>query len=676
MEPLLQKVQFLKGVGPRRSDYLGRLGIVDVFDLFWHIPRAYFDQSQLTDIAGLVPSEKTSISGQVVAVDKHRTRGKSVFRVLLQDQSGILPAIWFNQTFLSKLIKPGHCLFLTGRLRSYRGERIFYVNEYEVLDGENPAFRILPVYPLTGGLTQKPLRALISQALQERLIYYPEIFEPSLRESCQLCDINYAFYNIHFPSSMEAYKRARRRLALEELFLFHHELWQRRKASPVLGAAHRARNGVVKKIVADLPFNLTSAQQRVLNLIMRDMESPHPMNRLLQGDVGAGKTIVALLAMAQAVDSGCQAAMMVPTDILAQQHYQLLRQLLEPHEITVACLRGATGFGERQHILQALAEGSLDILVGTHALLQEDISFKELGLVVIDEQHRFGVKQRARLGVKGSNPDLLIMTATPIPRTLALTFYGDLDLAVIDELPPGRKQVKTRVVAENKRDQVYGWLRDKLLSQAGAQGYVICPLVEESEDKDLKAAQTLFTELQGGILQDLAMGLVHGRLRPAEKAQVMENFKSGVIKVLVATTVIEVGVDVPAATIMVVEHADRFGLSQLHQLRGRVGRGARQSFCFLLSNPRTDEAWIRLKAMERSTDGFYLAREDLAIRGPGEILGFKQHGINQFKVANLLEDQDLIELSLELAKSYEPDSSVVHEYFGRKFVKTEDISLN
>lgn len=676
MEPLLQKVQFLKGVGPRRSDYLARLGIVDVFDLFWHIPRAYFDQSQVKEITRLVAAEKASIVGQVVRVDSHRTRRQPVFRVLLQDNSGMIPAVWFNQAFLSRLIKPGHNLFLTGRLGSYGGQSVFYVSEYEILEGENPAFRILPVYPLTGGLTQKTIRALVSHSLQERLVYYPEIFDSSIRNRCQLCDVNYAFYNIHFPSSLEAYKKARRRLALEELFLFHYELWQRRKASLVLGAAHPAKRGLVNKIMAALPFDLTKAQQRVLNMILRDMESIYPMNRLLQGDVGAGKTIVALLAMAQAVDSGCQAAMMVPTDILAQQHFQALRQFLEPHGITAACLRGATGTGERLQIVQALAEGSLDILVGTHALLQEDISFKELGLVVIDEQHRFGVKQRARLGVKGSNPDLLIMTATPIPRTLALTLYGDLDLAVIDELPPGRKPIKTRVLPENKRDQVYSWLRDKLLSQAGTQAYIICPLVEESEREDLTAAQTLFTELQQGALRDLDVGMVHGRLRPAQKDQVMEDFKRGTIKALVATTVIEVGVDVPAATIMVVEHAERFGLSQLHQLRGRVGRGTQQSFCFLLSNPRTEEAWRRLQAMEKSNDGFYLAREDMAIRGPGEILGFKQHGINPFKVVNFLEDQDLLELSLEIVKCYEPDSSVMNQYFERKFVNSEDVSFN
>lgn len=676
MEPLLEKVQFLKGVGPRRSTCLARLGITDVFDLFWHLPRAYFDQSQVKAISGLIPAERASIVGRVAAVDTRRTRTHPVFRALLQDNSGTLPAVWFNQAFLSRLIKPGDILFLSGRLGSYGGRPVFYVSEYEVLEGENQALRILPVYPLSGGLTQKAMRTLVGRVLQERLVYYPEIFDSSVRDRYQLCDINYAFYNIHFPSSLQACQKARRRLALEELFLFHYELWQRRKAGRINGVSHRARSGLVKKIVDGLPFGLTGAQQRVLDLILRDMESSHPMNRLLQGDVGAGKTIVALLAMAQAVDSGCQAAMMVPTDILARQHFQALRQFLEPYGLTAACLRGATGTAERQQIIRSLAEGSLNLLVGTHALLQEDINFKELGLVVIDEQHRFGVKQRARLGVKGPNPDLLIMTATPIPRTLALTLYGDLDLAVIDELPPGRKPIKTRVVAENKREQVYSWLRDQLLSQPEAQAYIICPLVEESEAQDLKAAQTLFTELKQGILHELPVGMVHGRLRPAIKDQVMEDFKEGRIKALVSTTVVEVGVDVPSAAIMVVEHAERFGLSQLHQLRGRVGRGSRQSFCLLLSNPRTEDAWRRLQAMERSGDGFYLAQEDMAIRGPGEILGFKQHGINQFKAVDLLEDRELIELSLELAKSYEPDPSLMNQYFKRKSVKPEDVTLN
>lgn len=676
MEPLLEKVQFLKGVGPRRSGCLARLGIIDVFDLFWHLPRAYFDQSQVKAISGLVPAERASIVGRVVAVDTRRTRTHPVFRALLQDHSGTLPAVWFNQAFLARIIKPGDSMFLSGRLGSYGGRPVFYVSEYEVLEGENQALRILPVYPLSGGLTQKAMRTLISRVLQERLVYYPEIFPSSVRDRYQLCDINYAFYNIHFPSSLKACQRARRRLALEELFLFHYELWQRRKAGRINGVAHRAESGLVKKVVDGLPFGLTGAQQRVLKLILRDMESPHPMNRLLQGDVGAGKTIVALLAMAQAVDSGRQAVMMVPTDILARQHFQALRQFLEPYGLTAACLRGATGTAERQQIVRSLAEGSLDLLVGTHALLQEDINFKELGLVVIDEQHRFGVKQRARLGGKGPNPDLLIMTATPIPRTLALTLYGDLDLAVINELPPGRKPIKTRVVAEDKREKVYNWLRDQLLSQPGVQAYIICPLVEESEAQDLKAAQTLFAELKEGILYGLPVGMVHGRLRPAVKDQVMEDFREGRIKALVSTTVVEVGVDVPSAAIMVVEHAERFGLSQLHQLRGRVGRGSRQSFCLLLSNPRTKDAWRRLQAMERSGDGFYLAQEDMAIRGPGEILGFKQHGINQFKAADLLEDRELIELSLELAKSYEPDSAVMNQYYKLKSVKSEDVTLN
>lgn len=676
MEPLLQKVQYLKGVGPRRSECLGRLGIVDVFDLFWHIPRAYFDQSQVKAIGGLAPAEKASIVGRVAAVETHRTRRQPVFKALLQDSSGTLPAVWFNQAFLSRLIKPGHNLFLSGRLGTYGGQPVFYVSEYEVLEEENQALRILPIYPLTNGLTQKVMRALLNQALQERLACYPEIFDSSVRDCYQLCDINYAFYNIHFPSSPEACQKARSRLAMEELFLFQYELWQRRKAGRVNGVPHRARGGLVKKIIAGLPFGLTKAQQRVLNLILSDMESTRSMNRLLQGDVGAGKTIIALLAMAQAVDSGCQAALMVPTDILAKQHFEAVRQFLEPGGVTAACLRGATAAAERQQIVQSLAEGSLDVLVGTHALLQEDIGFKELGLVIIDEQHRFGVKQRARLGVKGPNPDLLIMTATPIPRTLALTLYGDLDLAVIDELPPGRKPVKTRVVAENKRAQVYRWLRDKLLGEVSTQAYIICPLVEESEDQDLKAAQSLFVELKQGILQELPVGMVHGRLRASQKDQVMEDFKTGRIKALVSTTVVEVGVDVPSATIMVVEHAERFGLSQLHQLRGRVGRGARQSFCVLLSNPRTEDAWKRLQAMERSNDGFYLAKEDMAIRGPGEILGFKQHGINHFKVVDLLQDQELIDLSLELAKSYAPNSSEMNEYFKRKFVRPEDVSFN
>lgn len=676
MEPLFEKVQYLKGVGPKRSDSLARIGVNSVFDLFWHIPRDYFDQATVKTIAELAPAEKASILGEVMAVDKRGTRGRSVLRALVQDHSGSLPAVWFNQAFLSRVVKPGVRIFLTGRSSSYGGRREFYVSDYEILEDGNQAMRILPIYPLTEGLSQKTMRSTLNLALQEKLQYYPEVFDREIRERLNLCDAAYALYNIHFPSSMEAAARARRRLALEELFIFHYRLYKQRRSNNGLGTTLLARGNLTDMVLKALPFQLTAAQKRVLQEIIVDLESPHPMNRLLQGDVGSGKTIVAALAMAHAVDSGYQATIMAPTELLAQQHFQALQQYLGPQGIAIGSITGSCGAAERRAVLQGAAQGGLDIVVGTHALLQKEVKFARLGLIVIDEQHRFGVRQRAGLSAKGSNPDLLVMSATPIPRTLSLTLYGDLDLTTIDEMPPGRKEVKTILVPERRRGDLYQHLHDVLLSDARLQAYIVCPLVDGSEVQDLRAAEALYAELESGIFRDVPVGMVHGRLKASQKEKVMDDFKHSRIKALIATTVIEVGVDVPAASYMVVEHADRFGLSQLHQLRGRVGRGYRQSYCYLLAEPRTEEAWRRLMIMEQSTDGFHLAREDLKLRGPGEVWGLKQHGIKPFKVASLLEDQELMEISLELVKKLRGENPKIEEYINRKQVAAGEIAFN
>lgn len=677
MDSLFQDVQFLKGVGPKRSRYLARLGISTLFDLLWHAPRDYFDQTLVKPIDRLLVTEKANIVGRVAAVEKRTTRsGRGIFKALIQDQSGETVAVWFNQSFLAGTIKPGMNIFLSGRLGIYAGRQEFQVSEYEILDEENPSIRLLPIYPLSEGLSQKAMRGIVNHALRHGVQTYPEILSEDIRKKYGFCDIAFAFVNMHFPSNQESCARARRRLAFEELFLFHHHLWQRRLSDSKCGIRHAKNSRLVGMVKERLPFELTFAQERVLKKIFTAMESSASMNLLLQGDVGSGKTVVAALAMTKAADGGYQSVIMAPTEILAQQHYQALIRLLEPAGINIACLTGAAAKDERRQILEKAACGTCNILVGTHSLLQDDIIFQKLGLVVIDEQHRFGVKQRALLGGKGENADLLVMTATPIPRTLALTLYGDLDLAVIDALPPGRKPVKTRLISQEKRNEVYRFLRHKLSYDGKCQAYIICPLVEETEAQDLRAAETLYEELKAGIFHDAAVGLVHGRIKSREKDRVMQGFKKGDIRVLVATSVVEVGVDVPQATLMVVEHADRFGLSQLHQLRGRVGRGDKQSFCFLLADPRTDEAWMRLKAMERTNDGFLLAREDLKIRGPGEFWGFKQHGLNQFKVANLLTDQELIEISLNVVRSLKEPIKGLETYFNKKFLPAREISMN
>jgi ATP-dependent DNA helicase RecG len=547
------------------------------------------------------------------------------------------------------------------------------------LDDEAIESSIMPVYTLSGSLNQKSLRKMMAFVLQNYLPDYPEILTPNIKDKYGFMDIHAAIQNIHFPESIESYQQARRRLAFEELLLFQFSLDKfHAQNHPVENCAvHTEKTDIYSQLRLKLPFVLTNDQNKVLQEIFADMESVRVMNRLLQGDVGAGKTVVAALAMAKAVASGYQAALMAPTEILAQQHYKEMQKYFDGSEVVVACLTGGTPLAERRLILQAILSGEINILLGTHALIQEKVEFNNLGLVIIDEQHRFGVRQRALLSQKGGNPDVLVMTATPIPRTLALTAYGDLDLSVIHELPPGRKPVKTRYMPRSSRHQAYDFARQ--LIKQGEQVYVVCPLVEESEKQDLQAAITLYEELSNSIYAEFPVGLIYGRMKTGEKEMIMQQFKSGQIQVLVSTTVIEVGVDVPNASIIIIEHAERFGLSQLHQLRGRVGRGSHQSYCILLADVKTDEARRRLKAMEESNDGFELANEDLAIRGPGDFWGVRQHGLQELKIASLIKDIDLIRLSIEVAGFIEPEliqGSIINLYIKNKFKLSNEIARN
>lgn len=677
MERLLTSVQFLKGVGPKRSRQLSRLGIENIFDLLWYVPRNYYNQGNLTRIAGLKADDKVNLRAVVQAVKSNRTRsGMNLFKAMLKDESGFIPAVWFNQPYIKNIIKPGQELFVSGRVKTSYGKMEINVTEYEIMDNSSE-FKILPVYPLTDGLNQNLLRKIMVHILQEYLYDYPEILNRDIREKYGFYDICSAFRNIHFPSGREAYLQARRRLALEELFLFQISLYQEKKTItiPQKYKIQQEKNDLVKQIMNNLPFQLTFAQNKVLKEIFKDMESPINMNRLLQGDVGSGKTVVAGLAMAKSVSSGFQAAIMAPTEILAEQHYYSLNKLFAGTQVVIARLTGGISNAERKMVLEATAYGEINILVGTHALIQEDVSFADLGLAVIDEQHRFGVKQRAILSEKGDMPDVLVMTATPIPRTLALTVYGQLDLSIINELPPGRKPVITRYIKQSSRQRAYNFIRKEI--KENIQAYVVCPLVEDSEKQDLQAAVSLHEELRNKVFPDLNVGLIHGRMKPAEKDYIMDMFKKGIIQILVSTTVIEVGVDVPNASIMVIEHAERFGLSQLHQLRGRVGRGNRQSYCLLIGNPHTDEALKRLQVMELTSDGFKLAEEDLLIRGPGDFWGVKQHGLHQLKVANLARDQKIIELSRELVNRISSEQlDQLKNYIKIKFKKSDNVAKN
>lgn len=680
MESLFRELQYIKGVGPKRNQDLQKLGVQNIFDLLWYVPRAYFNRSNLSAISDLSPDTTVNLQVRVLSTGHNRTgRGFHIFKALLEDDTGIITAVWFNQPFLSNIIKSGQEILVTGKVDSRYRELQLHVSAYEILDGELSEFNVVPVYPLSGSLNQKSLRKIMQFVLQNCLPDYPEILTPAIKEKFGLTDIHTAIHNIHFPQSAESYLQARKRLAFEELLLFQLSLEKYHTQGQLVEncAVHQDKTDLYTELQHKLPFTLTHDQEKVLQEIFADMESPRVMNRLLQGDVGAGKTVVAALAMAKAVASGYQAALMAPTEILAQQHYLALQEYFADSEVVLACLTGGTPLPERRMILQAARSGEINILLGTHALIQEQVEFNNLGLVIIDEQHRFGVRQRALLSQKGENPDVLVMTATPIPRTLALTAYGDLDLSVIHELPPGRKPVKTRYLPRSARHQAYEFTRQ--LIKQGEQAYVVCPLVEESEKQDLQAAITLYEELSHSIYAEFTVGLIYGRMKADEKDLIMQRFKSGQVQVLVSTTVIEVGVDVANASVIIIEHAERFGLSQLHQLRGRVGRGSHQSYCIMLADARTEEAKRRLKAMEKSNDGFELANEDLAIRGPGDFWGVRQHGLQELKIASLVKDIDLIRSSIEVAGLLEPEyiqSPIMNLYIKNKFKQSNEIARN
>jgi len=657
---------------------LHKLNLDSVFDLFWNVPRTYLNRSKISPIQALADGEVVSIRGQITATSSHRTRrGLHLFKARIGDDTGSATAIWFNQSFLSRQIKTGQEIFLVGRVKSGYGEPEIFPTEYDLIDREEADLPVMPVYHLTEGLSQKSMRQLMLGVMKTHLSEYPEILDLELRQHYQLCDIGYALQNLHFPASREAYLAARRRLAFEELLLFklNLELEDQQVVDDRSPVVQLPRTDLVGRVRRNLPFELTAAQQRVVREVFRDMAAPSSMNRLLQGDVGSGKTVVAALAMAQAVAAGYQAAMMVPTEILAEQHFRSLERIYAGTELVLACLTGGLTAAERRTLYAGAAAGHIDILVGTQALIQDEVAFKNLGLVVIDEQHRFGVRQRGKLGDKGLLPDTLVMTATPIPRTLALALYGNLNVSVLDELPPGRLPVRTVYLPRSARGKAYRLIHAEV--SKGVQAYVVCPLIEESEKQDLQAAVTIYQELQS-TFTDLRVGLLHGRLKTGEKETTMQLFKEGRLDILVTTTVIEVGVDVPNATLILIEHAERFGLSQLHQLRGRVGRGTQQSYCVLVGEPVTEEARQRLQAMEKTSDGFELANEDLKIRGPGDFWGVKQHGLNELKVANLLRDQQILADAAEAAGRLGGgmlDRGQLTQYINLRF-KKDSIAMN
>ena len=649
LKSLATPIRYVKGVGEEKSKLFNKVGINTLYDLFWHFPSYYEDRTHIIPIAQTSPGKRQVIQGKVLLIDKVKSgKSLSIFKVPVKDKSGIIYAIWYNQDYITKLLKKDQEVVLSGKIEMRFREKQILVDDFEILNGKEDALnlkRIVPFYPLTEGISQRVIRRIMKVNLDKNHPHFTEHLPLSIRERYSLIPFRQALINIHFPKDFSYQRRAYRRLVFDELFLLQVALaLKRRDYKKEEGIKFKVENNLVRDFLDSLPFSLTSSQRKVINEILEDMASSQPMNRLLQGDVGSGKTVVALTSLLAAIGSGYQAALMAPTEILAQQHYLRMKEFLSSLNVQPFLLISELQQKEKERIKNEIKGGTVKLVIGTHALIQKEVQFHKLGIVVIDEQHRFGVMQRATLRSKGKCPDVLVMTATPIPRTLALTCYGDLDVSVIDELPPGRKSVITRWISENKRRWVYQFVSSQI--KEGKQAYFVYPLIEESEEINLRAAEDMVGRLRKDIFPQFKVELLHGRMRREEKEFIMKQFSQGKIDIMVCTTVIEVGIDVPNATIMVIENAERFGMAQLHQLRGRVGRGGEQSYCFLLTgNKISEEAVKRMKVMCKTNDGFQIAEEDLKLRGPGQFFGTRQWGELDLKIANLLRDQRMLNLA-------------------------------
>ncbi|WZL75020.1 ATP-dependent DNA helicase RecG [Clostridiaceae bacterium 35-E11] len=642
---LKQSVQFMKGVGPKRLKYLEQLNIYNIEDLLYSFPREYEDRRNIKKIIDMKDHEKTTVIATVFekVQEKSLGKGRKLFKLPVKDDTGIAYAVFYNSSFIKKIFKKGDIICLHGKINKSFGEIQILHPNYELVENNqlDRVNGILPIYGLVNGLSQGDMRNLHKQVLMFYKDQVEEFLPDDTIQRNRLCDIQYALSNIHFPQTVKSLKVAKYRLIFEELLILQLGLWL------IKNRSNRNAEGIsfdktasVMKLIESLPFQLTNAQIRAWKEIEADMESSVNMNRLVQGDVGSGKTIIALLALYKTVLNGYQGVLMAPTEILAEQHLHSAKELLEPFGIKIELLSGSISKKKRTEILNGLKNQDIDIIIGTHALIQEKVTFHNVGLVITDEQHRFGVRQRGMLSNKGINPDVLVMTATPIPRTLALILYGDVDISIIDELPPGRKKIKTYCVNEKKRKEAYVFVRKQI--EEGRQAYIVAPLVEESENIDAKSAQDIYNEFKEGLFKHYKIGLLHGKMKAFEKESIMRQFKSGEIQLLVSTTVIEVGVNVPNASTMVIENSERFGLAQLHQLRGRVGRGDYQSYCILMNDRTSSLSQERMKIMEQTDNGFIIAEKDLELRGPGEFFGTKQHGLPELKIANLFKHMKIL----------------------------------
>jgi len=655
-------IKSLVGVGEQRAKSFEKRGIKTIEDLLYFFPRDYENRKEVKEISECFAGESVCVKGQVMfPVTETRIRkNMTIYAMIICDDSGAMTVIWYNNKYVKNQFRTGEEYMFFGKISQKGGKRELVNPVYEKPEKRKYTGRIVPIYPLSGNKTQK----IVHTAMESAMIAMGELREylpKFLRERYNIAELNFSMRNIHFPENFEDYRIARRRFVFEELLTLQLALLLKR------GRTDKETRDMFKDVacrdimIEKLPFKLTGAQNKVIEEICRDFQKTVPMNRLVQGDVGSGKTAVAAVAMYVAVQNGYQSAIMAPTEILATQHFETFKSFLAGTEIRICLLTGSSK--KKKELYEKIKNGEYDIVVGTHALIQKDVEYKKLGLVIADEQHRFGVAQRAELADKGENPHVLIMTATPIPRTLAFILYGDLDISVIDELPPGRKPVATYAVGESMRQRIYAFLKKNV--DKGMQAYVVCPLIEETESMDLKNATEIRDRLQKSF-PDVNVGLMHGKMKAKDKDDVMHRFVSGDIKILVSTTVIEVGVNVPSGNMMIIENAERFGLSQLHQLRGRVGRGSEQAYCVLFCHGNNEITKKRMETMCMSNDGFYISEQDLKLRGPGDFFGTRQHGLPDMKIANLFEDMDILKNAQEAVAEILKDDPELLKYPGLK----------